>query len=306
MVVDRARLADTSRVVVTGAISVTSPVLQKLADEDIPVCLHGWSGAYLGSYVPASGRNVLGRMAQHRAAADPERSLALARAIVVGKIRNQRVLLRRNADVVPEEIYQRLDRCADDAAVASSIDVLYGFEGAAARLYFERFAGMLKERALADGFDFEGRNRRPARDPVNALLSLSYAFLAREVTNIIHGVGLDAWVGFLHQPRPGKPALSLDLMEEFRPVIADSVVITVLNNGVLTMEDFDIRKTAVQLRDAGRKRFIRAFERRLADEITHPEFGSRMSYRRVVEVQVRLLGKAVLGEIERYPPFRIR
>jgi CRISPR-associated protein Cas1 len=305
-VVERVRIAETSRVVVTGAISVTSPVLLALAEEGVPVCVHGWSGRYLGSFVPASGRNVLGRIAQHRAAADPVRALALARAFVVGKIRNHRVLLRRNAEAVPERTLELLDGYAEDAARAPSLEVLLGTEGIAARTYFQAFSLLLKERALAEGFSLDGRNRRPPTDPVNAVLSLSYAFLAREVTNILQGVGLDAWVGFLHQPRPGRPALSLDLMEEFRPVVAESVVLTSLNKGILAMDDFDIRRTGVSLREGGRKRFIRAFEQRLSEEITHPEFGSRMSYRRVIEVQVRLLGKAVLGEIERYPPFRIR
>jgi CRISPR-associated protein Cas1 len=305
-VVERVRIAETSRVVVTGAISVTSPAILALAVAGVPVCLHGWSGKYLGSFVPASGRNVLGRMAQHRAAADPARALILARAFVVGKIRNHRVLLRRNAETVPERTLELLDGYAEDAARAPSLEILLGTEGIAARTYFQAFTLLLKDRALAEGFSLEGRNRRPPTDPVNAVLSLAYAFLAREVTNILQGVGLDAWVGFLHQPRPGRPALSLDLMEEFRPVVAESVVLTSLNKGILAMDDFDVRRTGVSLRDGGRKRFIRAFEQRLSEEITHPEFGSRMSYRRIIEVQVRLLGKAVLGEIERYPPFRIR
>jgi CRISPR-associated protein Cas1 len=207
---------------------------------------------------------------------------------------------------VPERTLELLDGYAEDAARAPSLEILLGTEGIAARTYFQAFTLLLKDRALAEGFSLEGRNRRPPTDPVNAVLSLAYAFLAREVTNILQGVGLDAWVGFLHQPRPGRPALSLDLMEEFRPVVAESVVLTSLNKGILAMDDFDIRRTGVSLREGGRKRFIRAFEQRLSEEITHPEFGSRMSYRRVIEVQVRLLGKAVLGEIERYPPFRIR
>lgn len=149
VVVDRARIADTSRVVITGAISVTSPVLQKLADEDIPVCIHVWSGAYIGGYVPASGRNVLGRMAQHRVAADPERSLVLARAIVVGRIRNQHVLLRRNAEGRPRRlsiasiVALRMPPLGRSTRCTGSRD--------SARIYFEPFAKMLKERALAEG-----------------------------------------------------------------------------------------------------------------------------------------------------------
>jgi CRISPR-associated protein Cas1 len=305
-VAERARILDTSRVVVTGAVSVTSPALLALAAREVPFCVHSWSGVYLGAFVPASGRNVLGRIAQHRAASDPVRSLELAKSFVVAKIRNHRVFLRRNAEEVSDRALSLLDGYATDAGNAPSLEVLYGVEGIAARTYFESFARMLKERALARGFDFDSRNKRPPKDPVNALLSMAYSFLARELTSIIQGVGLDAWVGFLHQPRPGKPALSLDLMEEFRPVIAESVVLSALNMAVIAPDDFEIYKTGVVLRDAGRKRFIKAFERRLAEEATHPEFGTRLSYRRVLEVQVRLLGKAVLGEIPTYPAFRIR
>ncbi|MEQ1508711.1 MAG: CRISPR-associated endonuclease Cas1, partial [Myxococcota bacterium] len=305
-VVERVRIADTARVVVSGAVSLTTPLLHALADRDVSLAVHGWGGTLAGSFVPSSGRNVLGRIAQHRAANDPGATLAIGRRIVAGKIANHRVLLRRNGTDVPDRTLELLDGYAQEALSAPSIAALYGIEGTAARIYFEQFPRMLKDRALAEGFDLDGRNRRPPKDPVNALLSLSYAFLLREVTNILVGIGLDAWVGFLHRPRPGKPALGLDLMEEFRPVLAESAVLTALNTGVLGMDDFDVRRVGTTLRDAGRKKFIRAFERRLADEATHPAFDTRMSYRRIVEVQARLLSKTVLGEIDGYPPFRVR
>jgi len=297
-IVERATMVHTSRVVVTGSASVTTPLLHALTDKGIPLAVHGWSSRLVGSFVPASGHKVLGRIAQHRVAADPEGGLAIARRIVWGKIRNQRVLLRRNADELPERVLQLLQEQAEAALRARSLDELYGIEGSAARSYFEHFGRMLKGTALAEGFDLDGRNRRPPRDPVNALLSLAYAFLAREATNVLVGVGLDAWVGFLHRPRPGKPALSLDLMEEFRSVLADSVVVSVLNNGELRTDDFLVHRVGTSLKPPGRKRFIRAFERRLQGEATHPAFSTRMSYRRIVEVQARLLGKAILGEIE--------
>jgi len=215
-------------------------------------------------------------------------------------------VLRRNAGSVEPEVLDELRELSEQALLAPRVEELYGIEGMAARRYFERFGRMLKAEALAEGFDLEGRNRRPPKDPVNALLSLSYAFLVREVTTVLEGIGLDAWVGFLHRPRPGKPALALDLMEEFRPVLADSVVIGVLNNGTLTRDDFDIGRLGTTLRKGGRKAFIRAFERRMAQEATHPTFSTRMSYRRILEVQARLLCKTVLEEISAYPSYRIR
>ena len=305
-IVERHRLLETSRVVVTGSASVTTPLLQALAEADISLAVHSWSNRLVGSFHSASGHNVLGRIAQHRVSADARRALPIARALVEGKIRNQRVLLRRNAQELPDEVLVRLEEHAVAASRATAVDELLGLEGAAARAYFQHFAQMLRSPTREAAFDFEGRNRRPPRDPVNALLSMAYAFLAREATNVLAGVGLDPWVGFLHRPRPGKPALALDLMEEFRPVLADSVVLGVINNGELTEDDFEIRLTGTSLRQAGRRRFIRAFERRLQSEAKHPSFGTRLSYRRILEIQARLLGKVAMGELTRYPPFRVR
>lgn len=195
----------------------------------------------------------------------------------------------------------------EQAGKAESLDQLLGVEGLAARRYFEYFDGMLK---LADPlfpeFDFNGRNRRPPRDPINALLSLAYAMLAREWTVVIQSVGLDPYLGFYHQPRYGRPALALDLMEEFRPIIGDSAVITAINNGEVTIKDFIKELGAVSLTPEGRSRFIQTYERRMSSEIAHPVFGYRISYRRVFEVQARLLGRYLTGEIPEYPAFVTR
>lgn len=305
-VIERVRIADTSRVVVTGAASVTTPLLMTLMEQDVPVALHGWSGRLAGVLQPAGGHNVLGRIAQHEVASDPERSLVLARRFVHGKILNHRVLLRRNGVDVPPRALELLRNYADEATKAPDLANLFGIEGIAARIYFEQFARMLKPRDLADRFDFNGRNRRPPRDPVNAMLSFAYACLLRECVNVLVGIGLDAWRGFLHHPRPGKPSLALDLMEEFRAVLAESAVIGAINNGVVQGDDFLVHPTGTALKDGARKRFIRAIERRMSEEATHPAFGTKMSYRRILEVQARLLNKTLRGELSEYPPFRVR
>lgn len=152
----------------------------------------------------------------------------------------------------------------------------------------------------------DARNRRPPRDPVNALLSLTYSLLAKECTLACHAVGLDPYVGFMHQPRHGRPALALDVMEEFRPLLADSTVITLLNNGMLTERDFIRSNHSAALTPAGRKTVFAAWERRLSDGVTHPLFGYKVSYRRAVELQVRLLAKFLTGEIRDYVPFMTR
>ncbi|MCB9758382.1 MAG: CRISPR-associated endonuclease Cas1 [Alphaproteobacteria bacterium] len=301
----RVRLAETSRVVVMGNVTVTTPLLRELAERDIPVAFHSYGGWLYGSFTPSHGRNVIARMAQHRAANDDVQSLAFARAFVRSKILNGRVLLRRNGEGVSTETLGRLKELAAQAAEAPSVPSLMGVEGVAARLYFQSFTRMLKG-PLQEVFRMDGRSRRPPRDPVNALLSFAYACLTRELTHITAGIGLDPYVGYLHQPRCGRPALALDLMEEFRPVISDSVVINAINNQVVTEGDFIVRPTGVALTKKGRGAFLRVLERRMDEVATHPVLGTRLSYRRILEVQARLLAKVLTGELDAYPEYRVR
>ena len=303
--VGRARLEATSRVVILGNVTVSTPLLRELSDRGIPVSVHGYAGNLVGMYTPSSGVNVIARIAQHRAAADPARALALARGFVKAKILNSRVLLRRNGQEVPAGSLESMKELASQVDAAPSLEVLMGVEGMAARHYFASFDRMLTEE-MRGTFRMDGRNRRPPRDPVNALLSFAYSLLLREVQIALTTCGLDAWVGFLHQPRHGKPALALDLMEEFRPILADSAVINAINNGVCGPDDFVVRPTGCSLTDTGRRGFIRVFERRIDEEATHPVFGTRLSYRRILEVQARLLAKLLLGDIDRYPGFVVR
>lgn len=165
---------------------------------------------------------------------------------------------------------------------------------------------MLKAEGPAASFSFEGRNRRPPRDPVNALLSLAYSLLAKECVVVLAGIGFDPYLGFLHQPKAGKSSLALDLMEEFRPLICDSIVLTALNTGLVNPSDFVCTPAGVSLKDRGRRSFIEAYERRLDQLIRHPIFGYQISYRRVLEVQARLLGRCLQGEIPEYPAFLTR
>jgi CRISPR-associated endonuclease Cas1/CRISPR-associated protein Cas4 len=304
-VVARARLEDTSRVVLLGNVGISTPLLRELAWRDIPVAFHSSGGWHFGTFAAVSGHNVVTRIAQHRTAADPARSLSLAKSFVRAKILNSRVLLRRNGLNVPSETLLRLKELSDDVAGCESLESLLGVEGSAARFYFQSFSTMIKG-PLRAFFQMDGRNRRPPRDPVNALLSFAYACLAREITAITAGLGLDPYVGFMHQPRFGRASLALDLMEEFRPVIADSVVINAINNAVVDADDFLIRPTGVSLKDNARPGFVEVFERRMDEVATHPRFDTRLSYRRILELQARFLGKVLLGEIADYPEYRVR
>lgn len=303
--VGRARIENTTRLVVLGNLSVSTPLLRELASRDIPVSFHSYGGWYWGQFQSPSGHNVMTRIAQHRVAQDPAASLPLARAFVHSKIVNCRVILRRNGEGVPSKVLLRLDELARDAEHAPSVESLLGTEGAAAMIYFQQFHTMLR-RDLEPVFRFEGRNRRPPRDPINAMLSFAYAVLARELTAILHGIGFDPYVGYLHRPRFGRPALALDLMEEFRPLVADSAVISAVNRKRVKPGDFDVGHTGVQMRRDGRKRFIQVLERRLDELATHPVLGIRLSYRRILEVQARFLGKVLLGDLETWPEYHAR
>lgn len=301
-----ARLSNTSQLALYGAAQVTTPALRALLERGIPVSFFSYGGWYYGRAGGFDTKNIELRVAQFRAAMDPATCLRFARGFVASKIRNCRTLLRRNHEAPSAVTLSELEQLAKKAEAAESLESLLGIEGTAARYYFGDFTGMLKGEARSGDFDLNGRNRRPPRDPINALLSFSYALLTKEFTLTLGAVGLEALLGFYHQPRFGRPALALDLMEEFRPLIADSVVLGALNNGVITSKDFIVRASGVSLKPSGRKNFLLAFERRMDQLVTHPVFGYRVSYRRVIEVQARLLGQVLLGEIPTYPSFRTR
>lgn len=301
-----ARLPNTSQVCLLGNVQLTTPALRALLERGIPISFFSAGGFYYGRASGHEPKNVELRIAQHAAAMDPSRCLAFARGFVVSKIKNSRTMLRRNASEADPVVLSQLEQLARKAADAGSLEELLGLEGSAARVYFGAFTAMLKGDAVKAGFDLDGRNRRPPRDPVNACLSFAYALLAKDFALTLSAVGLDPMLGFYHQPRFGRPALALDLMEEFRPLVADSVVVGAINNGVVTADDFARTADAASLGAPARRRFLQAYERRMDQLVTHPVFGYRISYRRVLEVQARLLGRVLLGEAPEYPPFRTR
>lgn len=304
----KARLVELSQVVLMGNVAITTPAVHELMRREIPISWFSYGGWFLGHSAGIGHKNVELRTAQYRASFDPAFCLALARGLVEAKLRNCRTLLRRNwrDGEAPATALDHLKRAAGDTRHARDSASLLGIEGAGAAAYFGHFAGVLKRDGEAPAFDFEKRNRRPPTDPVNALLSFAYALLVRNLTVTLSAIGLDPYRGFYHQPRYGRPALALDLMEPFRPLIADSTVIQVINNGEIKRDDFVRLGNAAALKAEARRRVIAAFERRLGHEIIHPLFGYRVSYRRILEIQARLLGRHLLGEIPEYPPFLTR
>lgn len=302
-----ARLIDVSQVCLMGNAQISTQALHELLRRNVPVTFFTGGGWFLGLAHGMPHKNVELRARQFAEASSAESCLRLARAWVAGKIRNARTLLRRNAGEAAAAALEDLRQSADTAMRAKSLDTLLGVEGSAARAYYERFPLMLKTRnGDGGGFDFEGRNRRPPRDPVNALLSFAYSMLVKDLTITLTAVGFDPYMGFYHQPRYGRPALALDLMEPFRPLIADSTVINALNNGVVAPDDFIRTGGAVALKPEARKRFIQAYERRMDTLVTHPVFNYRLNYRRVLELECRLLARWLTGEITDLPVFYTR
>ena len=294
------RLIDVSQLAVYGRVQVPPEAMARLWDRGCPVLwfsyngwLRGWATGEPSKYVELRLRQVI---------VHGQGGLAIAQRMIEGKIANQRTLLRRNSRDDVSKVVGQLSALRGQTARIESSESLLGVEGTAARLYFNQFATMLAERnaAFAEHFDTNGRQRRPSPDPVNATLSFCYGLLVKDLVATCLAVGLDPFIGDFHRPRFGKPALALDLAEEFRPLLADSVTIGLFNNGELTAKDFMQSSRGVFLTPEARKQVVRAYERRLDVEIQHPVFKYTISYRRVMDVQARILAAVFIGEIPEY------
>ncbi|MBI5000052.1 MAG: CRISPR-associated endonuclease Cas1 [Euryarchaeota archaeon] len=302
----RVRLMEMSHLAIFGNAQITTQAIRELCARNKSICFFSSGGWFYGIIRGMDHKNVELRRKQYAVAEDPSKSVQIARKIVEGKIRNCRTMLRRNCTDVPDAALEELAKWAGRASGAETLGELLGIEGSAGRVYFMHFGGMLKRDSPAGTFDFESRNRRPPKDPVNALLSYVYAITAKDATVTLMAVGFDPYLGFFHRPRYGRPSLALDLMEEFRPIVGDSVVISLVNNDEISKKDFVIRGGAASLTGVGKKTVIRAYERRMDSQIIHPLFGYTVSYRRIIEVQARLLSRCLSGELAEYPMFCTR
>ncbi|MDY6877940.1 MAG: CRISPR-associated endonuclease Cas1 [Chloroflexota bacterium] len=306
-------LGRVSEVVLVGRVGATTPALLMLLDEGIPLSFVNRTGKLRGRLTPPSPKNLPLRHAQYDRARDPDFCLAVGRAIVDGKLRNSRALAYRIRRYHPQDcgerrrssagdLLERIERAVESVAQADDLDTLRGIEGAAAKAYFEVLRG-----ALRPEMTFEKRTRRPPRDPANSLLSLGYTLLTQNLMTACEVVGLDPYDGFFHADKYGRPALALDLVEEFRGPVVDSVVQLVINKRVVGPADFDPgRKGGIYLSNRGLRKFLRQYTRRLNTEILHPHYGRRLTYQRVFEVQARLLAKTIQGQLDKYCPFRVR
>ncbi len=292
-------LANMESLALVGSVQVSTQALAVFADHKVPVAYLTAAGRLTAMMDPMGSTSAAVRIAQVRLLDKPDKMLEFTRAIVVAKIANQRTLLMRNHANLPTRIAGDLQACVDAAGQAATVDQLRGHEGNAAAIYFTHFAGMFKEgvKEIAARFDANGRQRRPPPDPINCVLSFAYTMLTHECVAALRLASLEPTIGAFHTTRPGRPALALDLMEPFRPLIADSVAVSAFNRGELTDGHFLSTASGCALTDAGRKGFFGACGRRMDTEITHPVFEYRLSYRRMLMLHARLIAAWLLGEI---------
>ncbi|HUB16100.1 MAG TPA: type I-C CRISPR-associated endonuclease Cas1c [Acetobacteraceae bacterium] len=296
-------------IVMFGNIMVSPFLLARCADDGRGVTWLSTVGRFQARLEGPRSGNVLLRRAQHRAADRPDQALALARESVAGKLQNARLYLLRAARDASESAADalrvaagRLERHLHDAAIAADLDALRGEEGAAAAEYFSCFPHIVR---VADPtFAWTGRTRRPPLDPMNALLSFLYALLTNDCVAAVEAAGLDPQIGFLHALRPGRPSLALDLMEEFRPLLADRVAFALVNRRQVSETDFVRRPGgAVEMTEAGRRTILTAYQKRKQDEVTHPLLAEQMPLGLAPLIQARVLARAVRGDLARYTAF---
>jgi CRISPR-associated protein Cas1 len=303
--VDEVPLKDLVHICLFGNVQCSTQLLHTLMASGVSISYLSSHGTLVGMTVPPITKNVFLRQKQFVKFQHPDLALRLARWIISAKIANQRTMLRRNGSA-SNQVLREMKELRDKALEVASLDSLRGVEGRAGRLYMESFPSMLKNHEVDGQALMKGRNRRPPKDPINALLSLGYTLLVRDVMAACYHVGLDPLFGFYHSIEPGRPSLALDMMEPFRPIITDSVVLRVMNTQEITLDDFYWGQDSCQLKKNGRKKFFAAYERRLHESLTHPSFEYKLSYRRALDLEIRMLARHLEGELSEYHPLTTR
>jgi CRISPR-associated protein Cas1 len=303
----RVPLSRISQVVLVGRVGATTPALHALLNAEVPLLMVSRSGKLLGRLLPPTAANLPRRMAQFERNTDDEFTLSFARAVAAGKIRNQRVLIQRinrnREDIQAERELASMKEAIQAAEHAESLDVLLGFEGQAARSYFQVY-----RKAFSEKWAFKKRTRRPPKDSINSLLSFGYTFLTYAAMAALEVVGLDPYLGYFHTEKYGRPALALDLAEEFRSPIVDSLILMLINRRTIQEEDFqqDAKNPGIYLNQRGLTTFFQKFSRRMETEITPRELGRSISYRKLLEVQAHKIARYIHGQDDTYRPFRAR
>jgi CRISPR-associated protein Cas1 len=298
-------LAKVSEVVVIGSVGFTTQAMVQLLENGIPVSIMSSTGKLLGKLQPAASKNIFLRHAQYRRALDLDFCHKMTRSIVTGKVRNQRTLARRicrGRPAIPASFAQNLDKVLSAIPFAADQDTLRGLEGAAAKNYFQ-----ILRKAIPPDWDFSSRSRRPPRSPMNALLSLGYSLLTHNLMTALEIVSLDPYDGFFHADAYGRPALALDLVEEFRSVIVDSVVLSVINKALVSVDDFIYEEErGCFLKPAALRKFIRQYAQRIQTRVKHPLAEQALTYQKIFEVQARQMRKVIEAQETEYQPFVFR
>lgn len=295
-------------VVIMGRSTVSPAVVIELLERQIPLSFLTQTGRYLGRLEPELTKNIFVRAAQWQAVAPSEQASHLVRGFVRGKLKNYRHALLRGQREDPERDFQKalaqLEQAIAPIDHTAAIDSLRGLEGSGSAAYFGCFDRLIR----ADDFQFAARRRRPPTDPVNALLSLGYALLRHDVQSAVNLVGFDPYLGYLHTQRYGRPSLALDLMEEFRPLVVDAVVLSSLNRRAIVPGDFTTEPLsgAVSLTPEGLRTFLKLYELKKQSKFKHPVLQTQCSYQESFEIQARLLSKYLLQETDKYPPLVLK
>ncbi|MBK8254882.1 MAG: type I-C CRISPR-associated endonuclease Cas1 [Polyangiaceae bacterium] len=296
-----------------GRVLMSPELMGALTEAGIHIAFFSSYGRFLARVEGLPGGNVLLRRAQHRAADNDLKSLSIARSVVIGKVVNTRqFLMHARRDAPTDERRQAIAAVCDRLSMhlksipdAPTVEVLRGLEGIAAKDYFSVFGDLIKHRDSA--FTFEGRNRRPPKDRMNALLSFGYAVLLQDCVSAATGIGLDPGVGFLHEDRPGRLCLGLDLMEELRVPMVDRLMLSLVNRGQLAPNDFiDEPAGGIRLTDDARKTVLKAYQEMKMGEVQHAFLDQKVTWSRVPHIQALLLARTLRGDLDVYPPFALR
>lgn len=307
-VLQKIHAIEVEQVIIFGNVGLTTPVINHLLQHGIDCVFCNSYGKFHGRLISTESKFGLLRLRQVETILEPEKRLHIAKSVVAGKLQNQRTLImryRRELGLLQlEQTIQSLASAVDRISDSSDLGTLQGLEGAASAAYYRSFREILKQ-----NMGFAARVRRPPTDPVNSLLSFGYTLLAYNIQSAVSTVGLDPFLGFLHAPQPSRPSLALDLMEEFRPIIVDSVILWLVNTRVMTEADFERPKEQgrmVAISRDGIRKLIHHYEERVQSKIYHPRANGQTSYRHCFELQARELANVILNRTPNYKSFLVR
>ncbi len=294
--------------VILGRATVSPAVVKELLERHIPLCFLTETGKYLGRLESEMTKNIFVRQAQWKAAGESAQAIHLVKGFVRGKLKNYRTSFlrqaRKHSEVELDRAIDRIESAISPIEQTNNINSLRGLEGAGSAAYFGAFDRLIR----VEEFSFSTRCRRPPTDPVNSLLSFGYSLLRQDIQSAVNLVGFDPYLGYLHCQHYGRPSLALDLMEEFRPLVVDTIVLNAINLRILVRGDFTSEpiSNAVSLTTEARRKFLKLYEEKKQSKFKHPVLGKQCSYQEAFEIQTRLMAKYLMGEIEKYPPLVLR